>query len=606
MYNKIAVIYDEKDTCYPVKKIATTINHRGVNEIQYVPINLKDYKGTKPKAVLDNTYSVYLLLGTEVINAILGSVRGRSAAIKKDGIWYLTLNNPAQLYMENIAIKTAKQLIKAFTIIDNPEYSYPKISKYVLSNVSEVKDFVSEALKADMFSFDFETNNELLVQSPTFRATCLGICFTPNFTWIVPEPLLYDKEVVDVLSTLFSSNQLKIAHNTKFDLKILWHLGIEVRPRLGDTMLMSFILDENTPNGLKECIDEYLPELSGYDYGVDFVGDTERLYDYLSVDCHATLLLYCMFIKDIVEDEFFYPLYRNLYIPTMEVFATMEYRGAAIDVDYLDTMIEKIEGMIEATERELQNLPEVKKFVILQNESLVADKVAALQEKIDAKADPNNRYVINWQTQIDSYLRGDIVEFSFLDISKRNTLIDFLYTEKGLNLTPPMRDSGERKNGKPVLKPSFSTDAEALDDLDHEVTDAIKKIRSLKQLLSTFYVSIREKAINNNIYGGFKQTGAISGRSSSHSPNLQNLPSRVKIKELEAITKGVKKAFVAREGTTVLAADLSQAELRMIAHFSKDENMINAYLNNIDLHAITGARIKKYATVEEFIASDDY
>lgn len=98
----------------------------------------------------------------------------------------------------------------------------------------------------------------------------------------------------------------------------------------------------------------------------------------------------------------------------------------------------------------------------------------------------------------------------------------------------------------------------------------------------------------------------IVNHNSSSAPNLQNLPSRGKIKEIVEIVKGVKRAFIAPEGYNVFAADLSQAELRTIAHFSGDNTMINAYLNNIDIHAVTGQRIYKFKNLEEFMASDVY
>ena len=104
-------------------------------------------------------------------------------------------------------------------------------------------------------------------------------------------------------------------------------------------------------------------------------------------------------------------------------------------------------------------------------------------------------------------------------------------------------------------------------------------------------------------------SNSLVSHNSSSSPNLQNLPTRVTIDdpEVKAVIKGVKKAFYAPEGYVVMQADLSQAELRIIAHLSKDENMINAYREGKDLHAITASRIAKMQDdFEAFLKHPDF
>lgn len=608
MYNQISIITSSDDNPIHIRRVASTINHKAPTEWQYVTINIKDYKGKSAPPLFIEGTKVYVLYGTEVINAVLGSVRGRNAAIKKDGVWYVTLPNPSQLHIEQYKIAAAKQLIKAITIIDNFDtYDYPVIEKYVVQSADEIKTFVSEALKGYMFAFDFETNNELLVHSPTFRATCLAISYNPTFSWIIPEELLYDEASIKELSVLFDSDLIKIAHNIQFDLKILWKLNIKTRGRYSCTKLISFILDENSSNGLKECIDRDLPDFSGYDYGVSFVGDKEKLYTYAATDTCCTLILHCMYYKELIEDEYFYPMYRSIYIPAMEVLAEMEYNGALVDDTYLDEMIRKISVDIEDREQSLQELPDVKKYIVLHNEELTNKEIDALKDKIKVKSElkPDDHWIVKWQSKIDNIRKGGVVFYSFFDMGSPKDLGDFLYTSKGLSLPQPMRPE-KQPNGRTKLVPSMSTDAGALNDIDHPITHSVQILRSLKQLLSTFYKSIRDKSINGKIYPTFNHIGAVTGRLSSSAPNLQNLPSRGKFPEILDIAKGVKKAFVAPDGYNVIAADLSQAELRTIAHFSGDETMINAYLNNIDIHAVTGQRIYKFATLEEFMASDVY
>lgn len=509
MYNEIVILHDKDDSRVPLQRVASTIKHRATTEWQYVAIT------PTAKKQIDINAKVYILVGTKVINSILGSVRGRNAAIKKENIWYITLPNINLLHIDAQKIATAKQLIRAITILDNIEtYSYPKVEVYVLKDVNEVRQMVDEALKSHVFAFDFETNAELLVHSPTFRATCLSITYTPHFSWIIPENLLYNADVIIELSRLFISDIIKGGHNIQFDIKILWKLGIKTKGRYFCTKLMSFMIDENTSNGLKECIDTYLPEYSGYDYGVSFIGDTDKLYQYAAIDTHCTLLLYCMFIRDIVEDEYFYPLYRSLYLPAMEVLAKMEYEGALVDESYLDERIEYIEADIERRTKDLQQIAEVKRFIIYKQEDLASKAAEDLYIKITKKKEENetNHWILKWQEKLSLIERGEVTFYDEFDMGSPKVLGEFLYTDKGLNLPQPLREERDSR-GKKKLVATMSTDAEALNDIDHPITETIKILRSLKQLLNTFYRSIREKSINSRIYANFNQIGAVTGRS---------------------------------------------------------------------------------------------
>ena len=609
MYSQIVVVYSAEDSIVPIRRIISTIQHQAVTQIRYLPIDPKDKRKVTD---LVPDAKVVLMLGTDIINHSLKSVRGRNAAIKKDDVWYLTLNNTSIMYMKEVALASAKQVVKAINIIDKG-FDYPEVKKHVITNLTHLDQIVTEALKSDYCSFDFETNNKLLVHDPDFRATCLGLCFTPGWVWVLPESLLYTEGCSQILSRLFSCKTVtKIAHNIQFDIKILWKLGITVKSRLGCTKLISFILDENYSSGLKELVDRYLPEFSGYDHGVDFTGDLEKLYAYLAIDCHATYLIYCMMMKELITDEYFYPLYRSEYLPVMNALATMEYNGAYVDTDYLKNKIEFIEKEIATREAAFQEQPEVKKFIIYKNEQLVAKEIKEREAKIAERSAKFNadtdKHIQNWKERIKALKAGEIVLFDYFNLGSTKDLGELLYTNLGFGFKPPMRHTGQYKNGKKVMAVSMSTDKEALEDLHHPIAEIIRVIRSFNQLLSTFYVSIYDKSIDGKIYANFNQTGTTTGRLSSSEPNLTNLPTRVHLPDetLKEVVKGVKKAFIAPKGYRVLAADLSQAELRTIAHFSKDENMVMAYLNNLDIHSITGQRIAKCATMEEFLASPDF
>ena len=145
--------------------------------------------------------------------------------------------------------------------------------------------------------------------------------------------------------------------------------------------------------------------------------------------------------------------------------------------------------------------------------------------------------------------------------------------------------AGHVKNG------AFSTTEEILEHhrASHPIVDLILKVRGLKKLLSTYITALPE-LINpktGKIHTSFNQTVTATGRISSTSPNLQNIPIRTDD------GREVRRAFVPDPGCLLLSADYSQIELRLIADMSADENMVEAFLSGQDIHRATAAKIFK-------------
>lgn len=136
---------------------------------------------------------------------------------------------------------------------------------------------------------------------------------------------------------------------------------------------------------------------------------------------------------------------------------------------------------------------------------------------------------------------------------------------------------------------SYSTDAETLEKIiaHHPAISKILEYRHISKLNSTYVVPLCEKADKNGrIHSSFDQAGAVTGRISSNDPNLQNIPTR----SLEG--REIRKAFIAKEGYILIDADYSQIELRILAHISGDENMLNAFRQNQDIHRSTASSIE--------------
>ena len=135
----------------------------------------------------------------------------------------------------------------------------------------------------------------------------------------------------------------------------------------------------------------------------------------------------------------------------------------------------------------------------------------------------------------------------------------------------------------------YVTGEEVLEGLrnKHDIVGKILEHRGLKKLLGT-YIDALPKLVNastGHIHTTFNQTVTTTGRLSSSNPNLQNIPVR------DAMGKEVRKAFIPDEGQLFFSADYSQIELRIMAHLSKDENLVQAFLCGEDIHAATAAKI---------------
>ena len=151
------------------------------------------------------------------------------------------------------------------------------------------------------------------------------------------------------------------------------------------------------------------------------------------------------------------------------------------------------------------------------------------------------------------------------------------------------------KNGKKT-KTGYSTNVEVLEKLigEHPIIEKVLEYRHLAKLKSTYCDGITPliSPSTGRIHSIFNQTVTVTGRISSTEPNLQNIPVRTEL------GREIRKMFVAKDGYTLVDADYSQIELRVLASIANDENMINAFLNGEDIHTVTAARVFNIPTEE--------
>lgn len=136
-------------------------------------------------------------------------------------------------------------------------------------------------------------------------------------------------------------------------------------------------------------------------------------------------------------------------------------------------------------------------------------------------------------------------------------------------------------------KTSYSVAAEVLEELDHPIIEVILRYRTLTKLQSTYLNGMRAVSdpVSGKVHTVFRQCHTTTGRLSSNEPNLQNIP----IRHEEG--RNIRKMFVPSEGNLLISADYSQIELRLLAHFSLDTELVRAYNENIDIHTLTASKI---------------
>ena len=198
--------------------------------------------------------------------------------------------------------------------------------------------------------------------------------------------------------------------------------------------------------------------------------------------------------------------------------------------------------------------------------------------------------------RLDSSLISEIKEIFENEIQKLETEI-FRVSGVEFNIASP-KQLGEilferlslESNPKKTKTGQYSTSEDTLSKLakKHEIAKLILEWRSLQKLLTTYVYSLPKQidSSSNKIHTEFNQTLTTTGRLSSINPNLQNIPIRTERGKL------IRKSFIpSGKDYTLLCADYSQIELRIIAFLSGDSNMKNAFINNEDIHTSTAARV---------------
>ena len=494
---------------------------------------------------------------------------------------------------------------------------------HIIKSRAELKKLISACKKTGYACVDFETNAEP-IYNHSFKPTIVSVTFMPGFGCSIPLDHFETKDYTESgwkwkkMLKLFgrevieNRNIVKMSWNGKFDFQIFERYNIYLRGTMLDGMLAKYLLNEERPNGLKEMVDRYIPEASGYeaDKGFDKIPWDQKPLDplckYGCQDTDYTFRLMIFFEKKLIDNGL-YSLYRNLIMPASRVLQAVEKNGLYLDREFNQKLLEEYKPKIDQALENIYTLPKMVKFQKKYTAKRIDKYLESIEKELselDYNDPKDKRKIASREQKISNIRAGVFSNNKERDLVRRinlNSNLDIkwlMYSEEGFNF--------------PILKYTDSgapsADEETLVELRMRVKkpdspkavflDNVLTLRGLEKMYKTYIEGWNEKVQDDNcLHGQFKIHGTTSGRLSSAEPNLQQIPKT-------SVDPNIKKQLIARPGTLYMAMDFSQAELRIMAHLSGDETYLTAFREGQDPHLAIAA--KKYGIpYEEALAAMD-
>jgi len=406
---------------------------------------------------------------------------------------------------------------------------------HLINNKSERSALLDLLCKQKEVCFDTETSS---IEPRHADIVGMSFSFQAKEAYYVAIPHEFEKAkaVVSEFSTFFKDEKIeKIAHNIKYDLKVLSRYGLQIKGPVFDTMIAHYLINPESRQSMDFLAKFYLnyqPILietligkKGKNQGSLADLDPKEIVDYACEDADVTYRLKLIFEPQL-EKEHLKNLFYSLEMPLVFVLKEMEENGIAIDSASLNSY-----------------------------SSTLGKELHALEQKI--------KEIAGQDFNIDSPKQLGEVLFGKLQIDPK---------------------AKKTKTGQ------YATSENVLIKLKkkHPIIESILDYRQFRKLKNTYVDPLPElkDEKDQRIHTHFMQTVTATGRLSSNKPNLQNIPIRSQ--------KGreIRKAFVPRnKNFSLMAADYSQIELRIIAALSKDGNMIKAFEQGLDIHSATAAKV---------------
>ncbi len=432
----------------------------------------------------------------------------------------------------------AEEAVPVYKTIDDVKHTYR-----LVQTLEERKELVSELRKHPGFTFDTETTG---LDPRESRLVGMSFSIKPHEAWFVTLPPALSsvegpdetelKKALEIFRPLFEDEAIeKTGHNLKFDIAMLREAGVEVRGKLFDTMLAHYLLDPDQRHGLDK--------LAGTHLGYAPVPITALIGEKKS---------------------------EQLSMAEVPLDKLCDY--ACEDADVTIQLRKILEPQLE--KRKLRNVfdtiecPLIPVLVEMEANGIALD-TAALKEI-------SNKLAVEIAEQEKRVYQLAGREFN---LNSPKQLGEVLFDELKLADKPKKTKTGQ-----------YTTNEEVLDQLatEHEIARVLLDYREATKLKSTYVDALPEfiSKKTGRIHTSFSQAVTTTGRLASSDPNIQNIPVRTEQGQ------EIRRAFVAgSKDFTLLAADYSQIELRIMAHLSGDQYMKQAFVSGEDIHTATAARV---------------
>ena len=407
----------------------------------------------------------------------------------------------------------------------------------LVTTLDQLDEWINFCSKALVFSLDTETTS---VVARTARLVGVSLAYEAGRACYIPiehvsgDQLDLDK-VLNRLGGLLANSELTmVAHNLKYDLTILENVGLKPQNILADTMLMSYVLDAA---GGRHDMDSLAKRYLGVDTisYEDVCGKGAKQIGFAQVDSE-TALDYAAEDADI----------------TLRLFR--EFSLKLKMEPSLWSIYDELELPVMLVLRQMENHGALLDAEILQIQS------KSLGQRLQ-----------------ELELAGHALAGHEFNLASTKQLQEILFDELKLPVL------------KKTPKGAPSTNEEVLQELalDYPLPKLLIEHRSLSKLKGTYTDRLPEQSdsLDGRVRSSFHQAVTSTGRLSSSDPNLQNIPIRTEE------GRRIRKAFVAPLGWSVMAADYSQIELRIMAHLSKDQSLVDAFARGDDIHRATAAEV---------------
>ncbi len=440
-----------------------------------------------------------------------------------------TDNNQLDLFAENTANESSEPKFAKYESIKTTQHEYQ-----LIENEGELRQLCDFFITKEFVSIDTETTS-----TDAISTELVGLSFSAEESkaFYVPVPGNYEEalKVVQIFKPLYESDKImKIGQNIKYDYEVLTRYGVTIQGKMFDTMIAHYLIQ---------------PELH---HNMDYLAET--LLGYQTI--HIEELLGPKGKKQ-----------KNM----RDISPTDIYEYAAEDAD----ITLRLKNVLEPRLKELGveelfwniEMPLVRVLADMELNGVCLD-TEALQDTSKIFNERMREY------EQEIYKEAG-EEFN---ISSPKQVGDILFGKLQIMDKPKKTKTGQ-----------YVTSEEVLQSLENKspIVRNILNYRGMKKLLST-YIDALPKLINprtGHIHTSFNQALTATGRLSSSDPNLQNIPVRTDD------GKEIRKCFIPEEGCLFFSADYSQIELRIMAHLSEDENMMEAFREGHDIHRATAAKI---------------